>query len=205
MIRIHNFPGGARGVRAIWVCEEMGLAYETSAVSFPPSDAYKALNPLGSVPFLEDGDVAINESIAIMFYLAERYGPTPLLPRNDPVAMARVMQLTVFGEASIGAGIDPLLMAKFGAPDADKLNWSVRTQVGRIERFIAFIEAQLGDRPFLVGDSLTLADIAVTTAFGIWQGALDGPLSERLQAWRASLAERSAYQRAQAAQKRTPG
>jgi glutathione S-transferase len=96
MIKIHNFPRGARGLRVMWQCEEMGLPYKFEAVTFPPSEAYRALNPLGSVPFLEDDcGVAINESVAMMLYLAQKYGPTPLLPEKDVAAMATVLQLVV--------------------------------------------------------------------------------------------------------------
>lgn len=200
MIRIHNFPRGARGVRVFWVCEEMGVPYETSPVTFPPSAEYLALNPLGSVPFLEDDGVAINESVAMMLYVAQRYGPTPLLPVNDGPALAKVLQLTVFSEASLGGTLNPLMAARFGAPEADKQNWSVRTMNARAEQFIGFIEDQLGDRAFLVGDDLTLADIALSTTLGIWKGALNGAIPDRLAAWRDRLAARPACQRAQAAQ-----
>src|SRR5580765_1592331 len=99
MIRIYNFAHGARGLRAMWLCEEMGLDYAVETVSFPTGEVYRLLNPLRTVPFLEDeGSVAINESVAIMLYLAERYGPTPLLPAGSDPALARVLQLTVFGE-----------------------------------------------------------------------------------------------------------
>jgi glutathione S-transferase len=201
-IKIYNFPRGGRGVRLFWQCEEMGLPYEAEAVTFPSSAAYKALNPLGTVPFLVDGEVAINESVAIMLYLAERYGPTPLLPvKNDP-AFARVLQMTVFGEASIGAGFNPLLAAKFMAPDADKTNWSVRTGEARVEQFVGYVCDVLGGRDFLVGDGLTLADICVCTALGIWRGALDKVLPERLSAYQERLQARPAYQRASTKQQR---
>jgi glutathione S-transferase len=124
MITIHNFPRGARGIRVFWVCEEMGLAYNAVPVAFPPTPEYRALNPLGSAPFLEnEGGVAINESVAMMLYLAERYGPTPLLPAKDDPAYAKVLQLTVLGEATLGAAMNPMMMARFMAPDADKDNW----------------------------------------------------------------------------------
>jgi glutathione S-transferase len=68
MMTIHNFPRGARGQRAMWVCEEMGLPYAVQAHAFPVGADYRALNPLGTVPFLEDADgVALNESVAIMW------------------------------------------------------------------------------------------------------------------------------------------
>lgn len=201
MIKIYNFPRGARGVRLFWQCEEMGLAYETEAVTFPPSEAYRALNPLGNVPFLQDGKVAINESVAIMLYLAERYGPTPLLPKSDPGRLARVLQMTVLGEASIGGALNALMAAKFGAPEADKRNWSVGMLEARVEQFLGYVESVLGERAYLVGEDLTLADICIGTAFGMWRGALDKTLSPKLGAYQQRLQARPAYARAQDKQK----
>lgn len=200
MIRIHNFPRGARGLRLFWQCEEMDLPYEAVTVTFPPSAEYLALNPMGSVPFLEDEGVAINESVAIMLWLARRHGPTPLLPADDDPALATVMQMLVFSEATLGANLNVLMAAKFGAPAEHRDNWSAGAARSVADRAMAFVEAKLGDRPFLAGDRLTLADIAVCTSFGMWVGALNLPLGPRLEAWRDSLRERPAYQRAMAAQ-----
>lgn len=201
MIKIYNFPRGARGLRLFWQCEEMGLPYQAGTVTFPPSAEYRALNPLGTVPFLEDeGGVAINESVAIMLYLAQKYGPTPLLPANDDPALARVLQLVVFSEATIGAGMNTLMAAHFAAPADDKRNWSVRGLETRIEQAFEFVIDKLGDRPFLAGADLTLADICVTTALGIWKGALNKPVPDKLAAYRERLTGRPAYQRALKAQ-----
>lgn len=199
MIRIHNFARGARGLRAFWVCEEMGLSYEAVAVPYPQPTAYKAMHPLATVPFLEaDDGVAIHESTAIMLYLAQRYGPTPLLPAATDPALAEVLQWTIFGETAIGGGLNTLLAAKFGAPEADKANWSARMTQARMEEQIAHVGASLSDAAFLVGDDLTLADISVACGLGIWVGAFGGVLPDNLAAWRARLAERPAYQRARA-------
>ena len=84
MMTIHNFARGARGQRVMWLCEEMGLPYAVQNHSFPVPADYRTLNPLGTVPFLEDdGGVAINESVAMMLYVAQQHGPTPLLPTDD--------------------------------------------------------------------------------------------------------------------------
>ncbi|AUX46435.1 glutathione S-transferase [Sorangium cellulosum] len=197
MITIYNFARGARGLRAMWQCEEMGLPYQVETVSYPPSEAYRALNPLGSVPFLEDeGGVAIHESVAMMLYIAQKYGPTPLLPGKDDPALARVLQLTVFGEATIGAGLNSLMEAHFGAPEADKRNWSVLRQEARLEDASRFAAGMLGARHFIAGDDLTLADISMSTALGIWRGALGKTLPDSLAAYQQRMAARPAYQRA---------
>ena len=119
--------------------------------------------------------------------------------RVDPT-LARVLQMTVFGEAAIGMNLNPLLEAHFVAPEADKQNWSVRSQQSRIERAIGFAEDMLGASPFLAGANFTLADISVSCALGIYRGALGATLSENLVAYRERLAARPAYQRAVKAQ-----
>lgn len=198
MITIHNFPRGARGVRAFWVCEELGVAYERKAVNYPPSAEYLALNPLGNVPFLQDGAVGITESVAMMLYLAERYGPTPLLPAKSDPAFARVIQLTVHGETTLGGYMNPLMMAKFAAPDADKVSWLSRTLEDRVEAALSFVAGLLGDNQYLAGDTFTLADISVSTALDMWKGALGKPVPDAFAAWRERVQARPAYQRASA-------
>src|SRR5262245_28982331 len=194
---IHNFARGARGLRVMWLCEEMGLSYAVQNHSFPVSDDYRALNPLGTVPFLQDdGGVAINESVAIMLYIAQRYGPTPLLPARDAAQMAKCLQLPVFGETEIGMNLNPLLTARFGAGEADKRNWSVKGIEQRVERAIQHAETLIRDRSYLVGDDLTLADISVSCGLGIWQGGLGGQLPEALAAYEERLRARPAYQHA---------
>lgn len=201
MITIHNFARGARGVRVFWVCEEMGLAYRTAAVTYPPSAAYLARNPLGTVPFLEDeGGVAIAESVAMMLYLAERYGPTPLLPAKSDPSYARVLHLTIFGEATLGAAMNPLMMARFSAPDADKRNWSVTAGEARVEQAVGFVATLLDGKPYLAGDAFTLADISVGTALDMWKGALGKPIPDALFPWRERIQARAAYGRASKAQ-----
>lgn len=201
MIKIHNFPRGVRGLRVMWQCEEMGLEYQFVPVTFPPSKEYLALHALGSVPFLEDDGVAQSESVAMMLYLAEQYGPTPLLPgRGDP-RLARVLELTVFSEASLGGALNTLMAAHFAAPEADRRNWSVTGLEQRVRRQIEFIELALGDQPYLVGADLTLADLAIATGLGMWTGALGHSLPDSLTAYRERLAARPAYQRARAAQR----
>ena len=76
----------ARSFRALWALEEMGLEYRLHMLPFPPrvlQPEYLALNPLGTIPLLIDGDLRMTESSAIPEYLANRYGPTPLAVTVD--------------------------------------------------------------------------------------------------------------------------
>jgi glutathione S-transferase len=197
MLTIHNFARGARGQRVMWLCEEMGLPYAVQNHSFPVPADYRTLNPLGTVPFLEDdGGVAINESVAMMLYIAQQHGPTPLLPTDDAALMAKCLQLTLFGETEVGMNLNPLIAAHFMAGAADKRNWSVIGLEQRVKRAIQHAETLIHGRSYLVGDDLTLADISVSCGLGIWQGALGGQLPEELTAYQDRLRARPAYQRA---------
>jgi len=197
VITIHNFARGARGLRVMWQCEEMGLPYRVERVGYPPADSYRRLHPLGTVPFLEDdGGVAMNESVAMMLYLAQRYGPTPLLPESDGAQLARLLQLTEFGEGTLGAGMNPLIMARFAAPAGEQRGWLVLALEGRVAGAVDFISTLLAERSFLVGERLTLADISVSPALGLWQAALGQQLPGNLCAYLERVNSRPAQQRA---------
>ena len=66
----------------------------------------------------------------------------------------------------------------------------------RVEAAVTFLTGQLGTSDFLVGEQLTLADIALCTALGIWRGALGRTPPDNLAAYRERLQARPAYQRA---------
>ena len=81
--------GTGRGFRVVWLLEEMGLPYRVRQVDMlagvKNDSEFLAINPSGFIPALQDGDVIMVESIAIMEYLMARYGPTPLAPApQDP-------------------------------------------------------------------------------------------------------------------------
>ncbi len=81
----------SRSLRALWTLEELGLDYRLHLLHFPPrltDPGYTAINPLGTVPYLTDGDTRMTESSAIAHYLARRYGEGgwPSRPRIRPMA-----------------------------------------------------------------------------------------------------------------------
>jgi glutathione S-transferase len=197
MMTVHNFAHGARGLRVMWLCEEMGLDYSVKNYAYPVPEAYRTLNPLGTVPLLEDdGGVVLNESVAILLYIAQRHGPTPLLPSEDPLRLARCLQWTLFGETEIGMTLNPLLAAHFTAADADKRNWSVIGLEQRLQRAVNHAERSIEGNDYLVGNVPSLADISVSCGLAIWQGAFRAKLPPKLSDYQGRLRARPAYQRA---------
>ena len=99
MLTVHHL-GVSQSERIVWLCEEMAVPYELTAVKFSDPELL-AVNPLKSLPALQDGDVTMIESIAMMIYIMGKFGPTDLeLKPGDP-AYARYLQFLLFGEAGI--------------------------------------------------------------------------------------------------------
>ncbi|HEX4387140.1 MAG TPA: glutathione S-transferase family protein [Steroidobacteraceae bacterium] len=200
MLRIYNFARGARGLRIMWQCEEMALPYTVEAVSYPVSEAYRALHSPGTVPFLADdaSGVGMGESVAILLYLAQRHGPTPLLPGADDPRLPLVLELAEFGEATLGAALNPLIATRFSAPEAEKRNWTTSFLEARVAAAAGYVERRLADAPFLAGEALTLADISVVPALLMWRGIFAKLLTPPLAAYVERATSRPAYGRARA-------
>jgi glutathione S-transferase len=198
MLTIYHVPG-TRSLRVVWLCEEMGIPYEVKRETFgQPSPEFLEANPLGAFPGIRDGDVLMAESTAILQYLAERYGPTPLALKADNPRFADYLQFVTFGEASLAAYMNPVIATQFWAPEDQRQNVTVELAKGMFLRRLAAVEAQLAKGDYLAG-AFTAADISVGYALGL--GANFG-LAEQypavVTAYFDKLKERPAFQAAQA-------
>jgi glutathione S-transferase len=199
MLKIFHAPR-SRSLRIVWLCEEMGVPYEIAAVRFgDPSPELLAVNPLKSLPALQDGSVTMIESVAMMIYIAAKYGPTDLeLTPGDP-DYAKYLQFLLFGEAGLAMYGNPLVAAKFFAPEDKRANWTADYLKQTFVKRLGFVETHLGDSPYIVGNRFTAADISVGYAIGLTGFAADVEPSPKLKSYHDRLTARPAYQRAVAA------
>ena len=105
----------SRSLRVVWLMEEMGLPYRVQQVNMlsdTPDAALLAVNPAYYIPAMQDGEVTMVESIAIMEYLMARYGPTPLAPAANDPAFPAYQQFLHLGEA----GLATLMMVPVVSP-----------------------------------------------------------------------------------------
>ncbi|MBI3437965.1 MAG: glutathione S-transferase family protein [Proteobacteria bacterium] len=199
MLKIFHSQG-ARSLRVIWLCEEMGVPYETAEASFmKPSDEFKAINPLRTVPVLQDGDVTMIESVAMMIYIMAKYGPTDLEVKPNEPGYAEYLQFLLFGEAGIAAYGNPLVGTRFMAPDDQKQNWTATYLKSAILKRLQYVADKLDGRPYVAANRFTAADICVAyiATGGKFAGIAD-EIPAPMKNYIGALHARPAFQRAAA-------
>jgi glutathione S-transferase len=199
MLKIFHAPR-SRSFRIVWLCEEMGVPYESVAVNFrDPSPEFLAVNPLKSLPVLQDGEVSMIESVAMMLYIMAKYGPTDLALKAEDPGYANYLQFLLFGEAGLAMYGNPLVATKFLAPEDKRDNWTAEYLKNTFAKRLGFVETNLGDSPYIAGDRFTAADMSVGYSIGMAGFAADIELSPKLKSYHERLKSRPAYQRAVAA------
>ena len=193
--------GEGRGFRVVWLLEEMGLAYRLRQVDLlagvENDPEFLAINPAGFIPAIQDGDVVMVESIAIMEYLMARHGPTPLAPLPEDPAFPAYQQFLHLGEAGLAASIFFVIGARNFAPESARGNWSAAQALGVFQSRLGLVTRRLGRSPYLAGEAFTAADISVGYALRLASSPHGGcVLGDAERAYLARLAERPAYQRA---------
>jgi glutathione S-transferase len=199
MLEIFHAPR-TRSMRVIWMAEELGLPYTLKPVSLrEPSAEFLKANPARSLPAIIDDGVILTESVAILMYLGERYGPTPLAPKPDAADYCDYLQFLVYGEASMAAFLNPLILTRFMAPEDQKTNFTATATADMFTRRLALVDQQLGREPYMAGEAFTAADISVIYALDLGEMlGLADRYSERIGGYRGQVKTRAAYQAATA-------
>jgi glutathione S-transferase len=192
--------GEGRGFRVVWLLEEMRLPYRLRRVDLlagVENDAeFLAINPAGFIPAIQDGDVTMVESIAIMEYLMARHGPTPLAPASTDAAFPAYQQFLHLGEAGLATLMMPVVVSRFIAPDAERENWGATWCLQSFQKRLKLVSQRLADSPYLAGEAFTAADISVTYALNLGQRNCGLTLGDAEQAYLARTTGRDAYKRA---------
>lgn len=197
MLKIYHSQG-ARSLRVLWLCEEMGVPYETAEASFmKPSDEFKAVNPLRTVPVLQDGDVTMIESVAMMIYIMAKHGPTDLEVKPSEPGYADYLQYLMFGEAGLAAYGNPLVGTRFIAPEDQRQNWTATYLKGAIMKRLQWVADKLDGRPYVAANRFTAADISVAyIATGAKFAGIADEIPEGIKTYVQNLWQRPAYIRA---------
>jgi glutathione S-transferase len=191
--------GQVRDLRARWALEEAGLPYKTRLLEQGDQDKpdYRALQPFGQVPVLQEDGLVLFESGAIVLHIGER--TETLLPK-DPAARARATQWLVAALNSI----EPFLM-NVALIDVfyAKEEWAKLRRPGAVEfaqKRLAALSKSLGDKPYLDGDCFTAGDLMMTTVLRILKHTDIVTSEKQLAAYIERCTARPAFKRALDAQ-----
>ena len=189
----------SRGLRATWAAEESGVEIDLRVLPFPPrylAPDYMALNPLGTVPLLVDGETRLTESCAIAHYLATRDGHTPLAVAPGERDYGEYCDYTYHADATIT--FPQTVYMRFCLFEKDKgLQEAGHAYAKWFHKRLVKVEQRLDGREFLCADRFTVADICVGYALILAESVgLDDGVPDSLKAYRTRLTERPAFQRA---------
>lgn len=194
----------ARSFRALWALEELGLPYELKLLPFPPrmrQPEYLEVNPLGTIPFLVDGDTRMSESAAIAQYLATRDGPTPLSVQPGEASYGAWLNWLHFGEATLTFPQTLVLRYRTFEPGraeaaADDYERWFFARLKGLDRALA------DGRDWLCAGRFTAADISVGYALLLARSLkIDSGFPPAVAAYWDRLRERDGFKRAKVAQK----
>lgn len=196
----------ARSFRPLWMLEELGLSYELKMLPFPPrvlARDYLAVNPLGTVPLMIDGDTRMTESAGICHYLGTRHGPTPLIVGLDEPAYGAFLNWMYFSDATLTFPQTLVLRYSRLEPEerrnpqvaADYAKWFF----GRLRA----VEAATADAEMLCAGRFTAADIAIGYALRLAETiGLAKDFGPNVAAYWQRLQRREGYRRALAVEAR---
>ena len=161
MLTLHHAPNSRAG-RIVWLLEELGLPYELNAMKFHPSglksDEHRARHPLGRVPVLDDGDVRIWESGAIVEYIVARHTDGALKPAVDDPRFPEYLQWFHYCEGMVMPPVNTIVVQTVLLPP-ERQNKEALEQAQRLlTRALAPLNDALEGRDYLIGD-FSAADV----------------------------------------------
>jgi len=182
----------------MWAVGELGLQHERLdwGGKFGGNDDpdYRAMNPMGLVPTLRDGDVVMFESQAILRYLAARYGDGDFWPA-DPAKRGPLDMWSEWAKTSL---VPPLVYNVFWqlvrTPKAERSQAAIDEGAAKLKTLAGIIDRRLGAGPFLGGEKLCFADISLGGAlYRYYTLDFKRAKTPNLDAYYARLQERPAY------------
>lgn len=201
MLKIIGRRTSGNVMKPLWAADEMGLDYEQIDVGgkFGGNDTaeYLAMNPMGLVPTLQDGNFTMFESNAITRYLSEKFGRGSLYP-EDPQARATADSWMDWKLNAINPVMRPIFWGLVRTAPEDRNMDEINAGIEQGVKFWGMLNTHLEGRNYIAGDDLTMGDIPVGPQAFRWfelVGEDQRPSMPHLEAWYQRLTERPAFRK----------
>lgn len=154
-MKIHHAPN-TRSVRAIWLMEELGLPYDVEKYKLGDpamrSPDYLKVHPMGRVPALEDGDVTIFESGAIVEYVLSRHGGGRMRPSTDSADFPLYLQWLHYAEGMIMPPVNTIVVETILLPPERRNDDNVNRATKLLSRMLQAVDAHMEGREYIAGE-----------------------------------------------------
>jgi len=199
MLKVH-FVANTRAGRVVWLLEELGLKYEVNIMPFTKeglkSPEHRARHALGRVPVLEDGDISIFESGAILDYILERHKNGGLKPSADDVNFPYYLQWYHYCEGMVMPPMNQIVVQTLLLPPDRRDETVLNQSKNLLTKSLAPVNENLSGKDYLIGD-FSAADIMLghscfmANRFGCVSDEM-----EHIKQYVERIAERAAFQKA---------
>lgn len=204
MLKVYGFArvnkgahGNTRDLRVLWALEEMGTPYQIVGMDHPSHDLdspeFRALNPFGQIPVIDDDGVVVSESGAILLYLARKSGK--LIP-HDPAGAAQVLRWSFTALTTIEVPVLSLWFVNLSGGKGSKPSQALH---GWAEMRLKQLDGWLSKRRFVAAEDFSVADILMTH---VLDTVVDKDMLKQypnLLAYRGRCTERAAWKKTVAA------
>ncbi len=154
-MKIHFAPN-TRAVRIVWLFEELGLPYELERYKLGDpamrSAEYRKVHPMGRVPALQDGDVTIFESGAIVEYVLARYGNGRLMPKVSSPDFPAYLQWLHYAEGMIMPPVNTIVVETILLPPERRNQGNVDRATKLLGQMLSAVDQHLAGREYLAGE-----------------------------------------------------
>jgi len=191
----------SRAIRCMWVLEELGLEYAHNPISpftgeTYASEEYMALNPMGKIPTLKDGDFVLFESMAINMYLAKKYPGS--LWQDEPEALAKTLQWSLWASNEVEYYLT-IIVREGRRPEGQIDESRVPEAKELMAKNVDVLEKYLSDNgPYLLGSEFSIADInTASVIMYLGMMGIEADKFPNMNKWLSSCLARQAWQKLQ--------
>ncbi len=197
MMKLYGM-GQSRSFRALWALEEAGIDYEYVAIEFGSSEKngaasndYRALNFESKVPTLEDGDLVLTESGAILNYIGANSPKLHLIPIDDLKRRAKYDEICCFVLTELEQGLWTNGKHRFALPEPQRVPDVLPTATWEFNKAIKTLQHTFDGEGFVLGDEFTMADVLLAQTLA-WAERFEFDMPEELLTYKNKMYYRSA-------------
>jgi glutathione S-transferase len=162
MLKIWGRTTSSNVMKVLWACAELGVSYERVDLGGPfggnDDPAYRAMNPNGVVPTIEDDGLVLWESNVIVRYLGRKHGLGSLVP-SDARTCADADRWMDWQQTTLNPPFGPIFLGMVRTPPEQRDMAAINASVAKVQGLLGILDRRLADRPYVAGDRLTMGDI----------------------------------------------